>query len=346
LGCFYFLWPFQKLVPLKPFVHGFVFLVHMKILVIRFSSIGDIVLTTPVLRCLKTQMPEVQIHYCTKRSYKTILEANPYIDQFHFLEESVNELAEELKKEKFDLVLDLHNNLRTRILKFKLNVSSRSFEKLNWEKWLLVNLKIDKMPRLHIVDRYLKTVEHLAVNNDGAGLDYFIPKGQEIDLKTLPKIFKSGYEVYAIGGQHETKKMPLPKMKELLAYITQPLILLGGKEDQENGLALEQYAKTELKRNNVLDLCGKQGLNQSASIIQQANKVYTHDTGMMHVAAAFKKEVICIWGNTVPKFGMYPYQTKHQNWEVSNLSCRPCSKIGFDKCPKGHFKCMNEQLFA
>jgi ADP-heptose:LPS heptosyltransferase len=313
----------------------------MKILIIRFSSIGDIVLTTPVLRCLKLQTPGIEVHYCTKSSFKSLLEANPYIDKFHFLEEDLNSLIQQLKAEKYDRVIDLHNNLRTLRIKLKLQVPSMSFNKLNWEKWLMVNFKKNKLPHWHIVDRYMKTVEHLAVNYDGLGLDHFIPEKDQFNMATLPTAFRKGHYIYAIGGQHETKKLPLVKMKELISKINSPLLLVGGKEDQANGEELEKYGKSQKKQ--VLNLCGQLNLNQSASVIQQSQKVYTHDTGMMHIAAAFKKEVICIWGNTIPEFGMYPFQTKYSSWEVKGLSCRPCSKIGFDKCPKGHFKCMMNQ---
>ncbi len=313
----------------------------MKILILRFSSIGDIVLTTPVIRCLKQQIHQLTLHYCTKRAYKSLLEHNPYIDKCHFLDEDLTALIAQLKAEKYDLIVDLHKNTRTRWIKWKLEVPSVSFDKLNWEKWLLVNLKINRLPKLHIVDRYMQTVEHLAVNYDGQGLDHFIPEKDVVAIDTLPTAFHRSYVLYAIGGQHETKKLPLDKMKELVSKISLPLVLIGGKEDQANGEELEKRSKS-LKK-DVLNLCGKLNLNQSASLIQQAQKVYTHDTGMMHIAAAFKKEVICIWGNTVPEFGMYPFQTLYTSWEVKELPCRPCSKIGFDKCPKGHFKCMREQ---
>ncbi len=313
----------------------------MKILIIRFSSIGDIVLTTPVIRCLKQQLFNCEIHYCTKATYKSLLEANPYIDKFHFLENDLTALTEELKAEKFDWVIDLHKNMRTFMLKLKLGVPSKSFNKLNWEKWLLVNFKINKLPNVHIVDRYFKTVEHLAVNYDGMGLDHFIPAKDEYSISNLPENFQKGYAVFAIGGQHETKKLPLAKMIELVAKITLPVVLVGGKEDAENAEAITKSST----KNHVLKLCGKLNLNQSASVIQQSTKVFTHDTGMMHIAAAFRKEVISIWGNTVTEFGMYPFQTKNESWEVQGLSCRPCSKIGFDKCPKGHFNCMNLQEF-
>lgn len=118
-----------------------------------------------------------------------------------------------------------------------------------------------------------------------------------------------------------------------------PLILLGGKEDAAIAEQVYQFHK-----NKTINLCGKLNLNQSASIIQQANKVITSDTGLMHIAAAFKKDIISLWGNTIPEFGMGPYLAgkDSQILEVKGLSCRPCSKLGYKKCPKGHFKCMND----
>ena len=131
----------------------------MKVLIVRFSSIGDIVLTTPVARCIKTQLENVEDHYATKNQYRSILENNPYIDKIFVLKDNLNELIAELKKENYDVVLDLHNNLRTRILKWKLGIRSHSFNKLNVEKWLMVNFKINKLPDVHIVDRYLETTK-------------------------------------------------------------------------------------------------------------------------------------------------------------------------------------------
>jgi heptosyltransferase-2 len=322
-----------------------------KFLIIRFSSIGDIVLTTPVIRCLKQQFPDAEVHYVTKKSFKTILENNPYLDKIFTLEKSLNDLVKQLKSEDYDYVIDLHNNLRTSIIKFRLGVKSFSFDKLNFQKWILVKFKKDIMPKIHIVDRYMNTVESLGVKNDNRGLDYFIPEKDEMPLDWLPENFSNGYAVYAIGGQHETKKLPLPKMVELCKTIHLPLVLVGGKEDFEMGekLLSETKASTpniEYRTSNIFNACGKMNLNQSASIIQKAAIVYTHDTGMMHVASALKKKVISIWGNTVPAFGMYPFETEYEVIENKDLNCRPCSKIGYSKCPLGHFKCMNELKFS
>ena len=312
-----------------------------KFLILRFSSIGDIVLTTPVIRCLKQQYPDAEVHYATKKSYQSLLENNPYIDKVFVLEKSLNDLISQLKSERYDYIIDLHNNLRTTILKLRLDVKSFKFDKLNFQKWILVKFKKNFMPNVHIVDRYMKTVESLGVKNDNKGLDYFIPEKDEMHLDWLPENFRNGYAVYAIGGQHETKKLPLPKMIELCKTIQLPLVLIGGKEDSVISEQLSVISKTA----PIFDTCGKFNLNQSASIIKNASIVYTHDTGMMHVAAALKKKVVSIWGNTVPAFGMYPYQTDYEVIEHSDLYCRPCSKIGYEKCPLGHFKCMNELKF-
>jgi ADP-heptose:LPS heptosyltransferase len=319
----------------------------MKILVLRFSSIGDIVLTTPVVRCLKTQLDDAEVHYVSKIQYKTILENNPYIDKLFFLKEDLSDLVAELKPERYDLIIDLHNNLRTRILKFRLGARSFSFNKLNVEKWLMVNLKINHLPDVHIVDRYLETTRQLGIKNDALGLDYFIPEKDEVPLDWLPETHRTGFVAYAIGGQHETKKLPVLRMTELCKKINRPIILLGGKEDFENGEQIRSSCGESITgaAASVYNACGKFNLNQSASVIKKSDVVFSHDTGLMHIAAAFKKEVYSIWGNTIPAFGMYPYRTKNHALENNTLSCRPCSKIGFDKCPKGHFKCMNELVF-
>ncbi len=302
-----------------------------KFLILRFSSIGDIVLTTPVIRCIKKQYPNAEVHYATKQSFKVLVENNPYIDQYHLLGKSLNEFIATLKAENFDYIIDLHNNLRTSIIKFRLSsAKSFSFDKLNFKKWLLVNLKINQMPDVHIVDRYLKTTESLGVINDNQGLDYFIPAKDIVQIN-------EPYIAFAIGGQHATKKLPTTRIIEICQKLSGKIMLLGGKEDATAAEEIEKAVGV-----NIINACGKYNLNQSASLVQQSAYLITHDTGLMHIASALKKKVISIWGNTVPEFGMYPYLTEFKIIENKNLSCRPCSKIGYSKCPKGHFKCMSE----
>ena len=329
-----------------------------KVLIIRFSSIGDIVLTTPVIRNLKTQLLDAEIHFCTKLGFRQLVEHNPYLDKIHYLEDNLNDLIKKLKEEKYDVIIDLHNNLRTRIIKSRIQAKSHSFDKLNWQKWLIVNLKINKLPNRHIVDRYMDTVAPLGVKNDLLGLDYFIPEKDIVPLDWLPETHQREFVVYAIGANHNTKKLPFERMVELCDRINKPIVLLGDKNDAIMGDKLtkffERTEKSAEKEEGLLELnkkaivfnaCGKFNLNQSASLVKQAKYVFSHDTGLMHIAAAFKKQIFSIWGNTIPSFGMYPYKTKFMVLENNKLDCRPCSKIGFEKCPKGHFNCTKKIIF-
>ena len=330
----------------------------MKILIIRFSSIGDIVLTTPVIRTLKTQVEDAEIHYVTKKGYHPILEGNPYIDQIHLLDDHLGVLISHLKQERFDLIVDLHNNLRSKWLILALGRKSVSFKKINLTKWLMVNFKWNRLPNRHIVDRYMDTVKHLNVKMDSLGLDYFIPEKDEVDIEWLPATHQSKYAVFVIGAKFATKRLPYKRMIELCDRINKPIVLLGGKEDATLGAQIESFF-TQNDQEDPMEIslaalgkkalvyngCGKFNINQSASILKKASWVFTHDTGLMHIASAFKKNIYSIWGNTIPSFGMYPYRTKFTIFENNKINCRPCSKIGFSKCPKGHFKCMKNIVF-
>ena len=305
----------------------------LKILVVRFSSIGDIVLTTPVVRMLKKQL-NAKVHFLTKAPFITIFKNNPNVDAVFQINDSISEVILDLKKENYDYVIDLHNNLRTQILKFRLGVAAKSFNKLNWAKFLLVSFKKNILPESHIVSRYLDTVKFLGIENDGQGLDFFLSENDKINLSNFP----NNYISFAIGGQHATKILPTEKIISICKKLNKPILLIGGPEDQLRGEEITNACK------EVVNTCGKYTLLQSAFLIKQSDFIICHDTGMMHIAAAFKKKIFSVWGSTIPQFGMYPYMANEQSKiiEVNNLSCRPCSKIGFDKCPKEHFNCMQE----
>ena len=312
-----------------------------KILIIRFSSIGDIVLTTPVIRCLKQQMPGSEIHFAVKKAFFPIVKANPYIDKIHILEDDLKGLTKRLKDENFDFIVDLHQSLRSRKIRISLGNPSRGFPKLNVKKWLLVKFKLDLMPDIHIVDRYFKAAVKLGVVNDDKGLDYFIPAEDEYGLANLPANFQQEYAAFVIGAKHATKRLPDHKIISLCKKLNMPVILLGGPEDAGKAEIIASACGP-----SVISFCGSLSLNQSASLVRQAKVVISHDTGLMHIAAAFRKRIVSIWGNTVPKLGMYPYmpgdEEKSTIIEVNGLKCRPCSKLGYDRCPKGHFRCMEE----
>jgi ADP-heptose:LPS heptosyltransferase len=310
----------------------------MKFLIIRFSSIGDIVLTTPVIRCLRKKFPEAGIYFLTKKKFAGIVETNPYLSKVITLDEDILDTIDVLKEEKFDAVIDLHYNFRTLRIKQALKgIPFHSFDKLNTQKWIYTNFKINLMPQKHIVDRYMESVAGFGIVNDGAGLDFFIPGKDTVKESDIPFSHSHGFLAIAIGAAHFTKKLPADKLRELCTKIEYPIILLGGSEDYSTGAEISNADPVK-----IYNACGKFSLNESADIIRKSKLVISHDTGLMHIAAAFKKMVFSIWGNTVPSFGMYPYQTKYKVFQVNKLWCRPCSKIGYDKCPLNHFKCMRK----
>lgn len=310
----------------------------MKILVVRFSSIGDIVLTTPVLRALKEQLNNPTIHYVTKQQFASIVENNPHVDRVFTMNKSIDEVIPELKVEDYDQILDLHNNIRTQGLKKKLRKPSSTLRKLNWKKWLLVKLKMNKMPDLHVVDRYFEVAHSVGVKSDGKPGEFYIDSKDKVDVSQLAVAPKS-YLTVAIGAQYKTKCMPKELLLNILEKVDMPVVLVGGKMD--NALA-EEVVNALGER--IINACGKYNLAGSASIVEQSEKLLTNDTGMMHIASCLNIPIVSVWGNTVPDLGMYPYYPnqpeKYSIHEVKSLNCRPCSKIGYQKCPKGHFKCM------
>ena len=316
----------------------------IKVLVIRFSSIGDIVLCTPVIRCLKN-IPDkdTEVHFLTKKSFAGFLSANPHIDKIHTLGKSLKSVITLLKQENYDYIVDLHNNLRSLRVKLALGKPSGSFNKLNKQKWLLTNFKYNRMPDIHIVDRYMAAAAPLGIKNDHKGLDFFIPHADKIKPEDLPEGFGDGYTAFVIGGTYATKRLPDDMIVDICRKLLKPVILLGGPEDADAG-----YRIAAAVGQKVFNACGKYSLNASASLVEQATAIISHDTGLMHIAAAFGKPVASVWGNTVPELGMYPYQpgpkaNASQIFEVRELSCRPCSKIGYNQCPKKHFRCMKNQ---
>jgi len=204
----------------------------VKILIIRFSSIGDIVLTTPVIRCCKQQLKDAEIHFVTKSAFRSVLENNPYTDKLICFDKDVNEVIPDLKKENYDLVVDLHNNLRSTRLKLALRKKSVTFKKLNVKKWLAVNLKSrTALPDVHIVQRYLETVSDIGVKDDGKGLDYFIGEEDKVDISSINPKLKNGFAALVVGGSYYTKKIPVSKLIEICNHSKLPVVLMGGKED-------------------------------------------------------------------------------------------------------------------
>lgn len=317
-----------------------------KILIIRFSSIGDIVLASPVFRCVKKQLPGVEVHFLTKLSFKIVTGSNPYIDKFFYYDDNMEDLLAQLQAENYDQVIDLHNNIRSNTIKRFLKKKTNTIHKLTLQKFLLTQLNIDVMPNKHITLRSMDTVRALGVNDDGEGLDYFIAKEDEIQQSDLPAAHLLGFIAIVIGANHFTKKFPVYKLIDLCSKMDHPIILLGGKEDAANGALIAAQDTTK-----IYNACGKFNISESAGIIKKAKVVLSNDTGMQYIACAFKKPVLALWGSTTPDLDVEPYygskfissQSKpiYENIYLK-LRCQPCSKYGTATCPLEHFNCMNK----
>jgi ADP-heptose:LPS heptosyltransferase len=333
----------------------------MRLLFIRFSSIGDIVFTTPAIRCAKEQIPGVEIHFLTKTAMKAVTIGNPYIDHFHYFDKDLQATINQLKACKFDYIIDLHKNYRTYQIQKALGVPSLSYEKLSLQKFVLTKLHLNFMPMRHIADRCLDALSSLGIVNDGKGLDYFIPKETTINNSALPASFQSGYIALVIGASYATKKLPVSALQQLCHKIPYPIVLIGGKEDEAQGAAVE--AINPIK---VWNACGKFNLQESALLVKQSRTVISHDTGFLYIACAFHKKTVAIWGATSPALQVEPYYPTVQqvnqttlntntastilnsnemyfNAIVPNLPCQPCSNYGTNHCPQGHFACMQQQ---
>lgn len=321
----------------------------MKFLVIRFSSIGDIVLATPAIRCLKLQVPGAEVHFLTKLSFKAVTEANPYIDKFFYFDSNLDVLIAGFKKENYDYIIDLHKNFRTSKIKFALPCKSLTYQKETLSKFLLTRLHINTMSGRHIVDRCLDTLKPLGVENDGIGMDYFIPEVEIVNPEAVPATHQAGFVAIVIGASYYTKKLPVEKLGQLCLAIHHPIILLGGKEDAAEGEAIALVDPVK-----VFNTCGKFSLHGSADLMRKSLLVISHDTGLQYIACALHKKVLAIWGGTSPLLDVEPYygekqhllhhrNTDYQNFIVPGLPCQPCSNYGLKKCPRGHFKCMKQQ---
>jgi heptosyltransferase-2 len=244
-------------------------------------------------------------------------------------------LANELRKIGFDAIVDLHKNVRSFLLSALLLKIPYQINKFTAERKHWVKTKINTLPQKHIVERYFDALVNLDIKNDPEGLDFFIPKDQEI----IPADYgiEGPYVVYAIGGQHITKVLSYPKMIELCDRLSAKIVLIGDSWDANFGERL-----AILFPDKVINLCKQTSIGQSASLMKQSEYVISHDSSMMHIAAALKKKIYVIWGSTHKGFGMYPYQTEYVSLEMANLPCRPCSTQGTNVCPLGHFDCMHK----
>ena len=304
----------------------------MKILIIRFSSIGDIVMTTPVIRCLKEQLG-AEIHFATKKAFAGMLSNNPYIDDIIALDgKSWKPFIQDLKVTDYDHIIDLHKNIRSKRIARALGMKARKINKLTIHKEALIRFGVNNLPNSHFAHRALDTISDLGVVDDKEGMDFFISEAFDHPFNG------DKFCTLALATAHETKNIPLSTLQFMVDNCPLPMVLLGGPDEEALG--------ESLVKKHVINMAGKCSIEASANYVKHSQYLVSGDTGLLHIAAALKKPTISIWGATIPEFGVFPYYGKyaipHYIHEL-DLPCRPCSKHGTSTCPKKHFDCMNLQ---
>lgn len=308
---------------------------HQNILVIRLSSLGDVILTTPLIRSIKNTYPGIKLDFIVREEYKDAIILNPHLERVYTLESDndYDKLYDKIGKEKYDLIIDLQNNLRSRIIAGKLGAKTLKYEKPYLKRLLLVKLKINMLEDApSIPERYAGVVNGEILDEDGP--EIFLPDGYEV------KLDDSDNQIgICAGSKHFTKMYPVEYASELISLLQQKgykIVLFGGADDIGICKQIEELQP------GVENLCNENDLLQTAAEMQKCKIVICNDSGLMHAAAAVKVPVAAIFGSTVSEFGFAPYKSKHILIENNSIDCRPCSHIGRSKCPKDHFNCMHE----
>ena len=303
-----------------------------KILIVRLSSLGDVLLTTPVVRSLKKNYPQLSIDFLIKKNFADAVRFNPNINSTIIYDDSP-ELLEQLKDNSYDLIIDLHNNFRSKKIVRQLGIPAYKFVKPNFEKFILVHFKINLLKDIKpITQRYADVIPNLEL--DGDGLELFIPDSVKSKLEEFENVIG-----ICPGAVHFTKRWPIEFYAEFGRRLTEDgykVAILGGESDRNICSDLQKMIP------NSIDLSNNNDLFQTAAHMRSCKAVVCNDSGLMHTAAAMGIPVISIFGSTVKEFGFAPYGVPNLVIENHDLNCRPCTHIGKSKCPKRHFKCMNE----
>ena len=308
---------------------------YQKILVVRLSSLGDILLTTPLIRSLKKVSPKLEMHFLLREEYQDVLISNPYLVKLIAIkrEDSSSKTKDILSQNKYDFVIDLQNNLRSRVLTNGLRCSKVRFKKLRLQKFLLVKFKINNLKEApSIPERYASVIDDLKLDEEG--LDLFTNNKPSASLTELTNLVG-----FCPGSRHYTKMWPKEYYIELGKKLIDNgfnIVLFGGKDDKE----ICKEISSGLSK--CINLCNDNDILQTAADMKMCRTIVCNDSGLMHTACAVKIPVIAIFGSTVKEFGFTPYRSKNLILENKSLTCRPCSHIGRSSCPKGHFMCMKD----
>lgn len=304
------------------------------ILIIRLSSLGDILLSTPLIRTIKNKFPKISIDMIVKDQYKDVIDFNPYLrKKYLFNSDKQTEFLSEIKSANYDLIIDLQNNFYSKKIRSAFTCNKVKFYKKSVRKFLLVHTKINLLKNSgQIPLRYAQTLDNFEL--DDQGLDLFTPS-----VPSAMLIKNERYVGICPGGRHFTKMWPgeyyVNLCRKLIKDCCQ-VVLFGGKADRKICAEIKSEVPEAINLQNEDDIL------QTAADMKMCTAIYCNDSGLMHTASAMSVPVIVFFGSTVKEFGFTPYKNKNILLEHSSLHCRPCSHIGRKKCPKKHFKCMLE----
>jgi ADP-heptose:LPS heptosyltransferase len=276
---------------------------------LRLSSIGDLVLCTPVIRWLHQAFPLVRLHFVTKKGMKPLLEAHQDLHQIHCWDGDESALIKELADQNFDAWIDLHNNWRTRRWYWRMVLQGQAMPRLtlsknNLGKWWMVQTKKRPHQTVHTVQKYEKMLEPWGIKDDGKGLNLPLSPSNRTSLpETMGWDPQKPVLALALGAQHATKVLPDDLVLRLCQELPGPLLLLGGPEDRN----LAERLCAQSGRLDIGHRCGEWGLQDSAWALSQCACLICPDTGLMHIASALGVKTLVVWGNTVPELGMYPW---------------------------------------
>ena len=319
----------------------------LKILILRLSSIGDILLCTALIRQIRTTYPDAQIDFIIKKEFFDLLRYNPHLNTLYEVDKKdgrrgLKELRQIIKKNDYDYILDLHNNFRTNYLHGFLSGTNKNKIKKDYlKRLLLVKFKINIYDEvITIPQRYFDVARELKVEDDHQGLEIHWHTGEIGRANELSASLKQKpYFVLACGAGFFSKQWPLEYFRELIQKLLsthqESIVILGSKSEAERFRSL-------VISDRVRNLAGELTLLEAAAVIAEARAVVSNDSGLMHMATAVKTPVLAIFGSTVEELGFFPFRSEHRVLQNIDLNCRPCSHIGKNHCPKKHFKCMRE----
>lgn len=318
---------------------------------------GDIVLSTPLLRVLRARFPGMQMDYVTRTEYAELVRSNQNLNVTHEFDAStgfggLRMLKKKLRRERYDLILDLHDSIRSKYLRSLLGVRRiAAVNKRIKERTKLVRFKKNTYgPIVPVADRYIETVAAYGIENDGKGPELHIPDETLFAVSGRIASLRLNRFEHVLGlcpfARHKTKEWP----PEFFSHVAHRFVkesdgavmLFGGSADAERARQLAVGLTDAVGEERVVNVAGKLTLSETAAAMQYCDVILTNDTGLMHLAEAMQKRIVAVFGSTVREFGFFPSTSSSIILERVGLYCRPCSHIGREQCPEKHFRCMLE----